>query len=91
MLKQKLYLKVTVAGRVEPTTGMVVNISDLKVCEATSSLRFKITFNIEKVWIQEVLKKIDHRNIDKEVKPFSEGQVSPCFIPILSVFSSSAG
>ena len=87
----QLYLKVTVAGRVEPTTGMVVNISDLKVCEATSSLRFKITFNIEKVWIQEVLKKIDHRNIDKEVEPFSEGQVSPCFIPILSVFSSSEG
>ena len=31
MLQQVLYLKVTVAGRVDPTTGMVLNISDLKV------------------------------------------------------------
>ena len=29
--KSLLYLKVTVAGRVDPTTGMVLNISDLKV------------------------------------------------------------
>lgn len=35
----------------------------------------KTTFN-QKVWIQEVLKKIDHHNIDKEVEPFTEGQVS---------------
>ena len=27
------------------------------------------------MWIQEVLKKIDHHNIDKEVAPFSEGLV----------------
>ena len=31
MLKQVLSFKVTVAGRVDPTTGMVLNISDLKV------------------------------------------------------------
>ena len=80
MLKQVLYFKVTVAGRVDPTTGMVLNISDLKVHLITISqinmVCYKFKHLTKKVWIQKVLKKIDHHNIDKEVEPFTEGQVS---------------
>ena len=79
MLKQVLYLKVTVAGRVDPTTGMVLNISDLKVhliiISQINMVWFTSRHLTKKVWIQKVLKKIDHHNIDKEVEPFTEGQV----------------
>ena len=71
------HFKVTVAGRVNPTTGMVLNISDLKVVSNNIIIKIYIKPHItKKVWIQEVLKKIDHHNIDKEVEPFTEGQVS---------------
>ena len=66
----------TVAGRVDSITGMVVNISDLKVVSNNIIIKIYIKPQLtKKVWIQEVLKKIDHHNIDKEVEPFSEGQV----------------
>ena len=70
------HLKVTVAGRVDPTTGMVLNISDLKVVSNNIIIKIYIKPQLtKKVWIQEVLKKIDHHNIDKEVEPFTKGQV----------------
>ena len=80
MLQQVLYLKVTVAGRVDPTIGMVLNISDLKVhliiISRINMVWYTFRHLTKKVWIQKVLKKIDHHNIDKEVEPFTEGQVS---------------
>jgi 6-pyruvoyltetrahydropterin/6-carboxytetrahydropterin synthase len=45
-------VEVTVTGRVDEKTGMIMNISDLKVI------------------IQDVLKLLDHRNIDLDVEYF---------------------
>lgn len=52
-------LEVTVRGRPDPATGMVINITDLKaVIEA------------------EVMRTLDHKNIDLDVEWFQAGRVS---------------
>ncbi|GAB0090747.1 6-pyruvoyl tetrahydrobiopterin synthase [Sergentomyia squamirostris] len=48
-------VEVTLRGAVDPSTGMVMNISDLKEC-------------MDKA----VMKKLDHKNLDKDLEAFRE-------------------
>ena len=63
-------VKATLRGPVDPQTGMLINLVDLKIA------------------LRQVLEKLDHRNIDKDVEEFRNGMVSTAENLSIYIFDS---